>query len=269
MIRKHLWLTLALLLVLAACGEPADSGDTDDAAPVIQIRTEGGFAPIEFILGNGPNYTLLSDGTLIFRGPQPEIFPGPLVPDYQVVRLSDESVDRVMEFVDEIGLAGMVDEFDNSAAAFVADASTEVITLWDENGAHRYSVYALGIGDDPLNPSEPADPRTVALADLIDFVASVDIASAETFQADRVRVVGGATQFPADPEFVDVRDWPLGEEDPASWNRVNQDWTCQQFGPEVLDAFTDATTATTWDLGGTEFKLLVRPLLPGEPSCPV
>ena len=274
--RSQLALIVSAAMTLVACSAAEVGGSTTEQpgppaepTPLIQIRSEGGFAPVELILANGPTYTLMSDGQLISQGPIPEIFPGPLVPPYQTQTTSADDIDRIMDLVEEIGLPEMVDEFDDSAAAFVADATTEVITYWDDNGAHRYSVYGLGIGPNPLNPDEPLDPRTEAFAELWEMMGNLGLEATEPYQPEAVRVIAGLSMADPDPEFVDVREWPWDDDQPDSWTRVNQDWTCQVFGPEVLDMFTDATQTTTWSLDGSEYKLLVRPLLPGEPDCPV
>jgi len=274
--RNYLALIVAASLALAACSAAEVAGSTTEQpgppaepTPLIQIRSEGGFAPVELILANGPTYTVMSDGQLISPGAVTEIYPGPLVPPYWVRQLSEADMSLIMDLVREIRLPQIVDEFDDSAASFVADATTEVITYWDENGAHRYSVYALGIGSNPLNPDEPADPRTKAFRELFEMLGTLGLGDTTPYQPDSVRVIAGVPELGPDQQFADVRDWPFTDDSPTSWERVNQDWTCKVFGPELLDTFTEATQATTWTLGETEYKLLVRPLLPGEPDCPV
>jgi hypothetical protein len=162
----------------------------------------------------------------------------------------------------------MDSELDDSAAATVADATTEVVTFWDENGAHTYSVYGLGI--DP-NPSNPATAATVELvAALSEAAFSAD--SVE-YTGDRVRVISGVAQVAPDPEFEDVRPWPLDGDDPSEWAELSLGFTCKTFGAEVLDEFRDATQVTQWlhpdeMMDAPPFILLVRPLHPGEPDCP-
>lgn len=266
---------LAMAMVVSACSAAEVGGSTTeqpptDPTPLIQVRSEGGFAPVELLLSNGPTYTVMSSGQLISPGAVPAIFPGPLVPTYQVQQISEADMDLIMDLVREIRLPDMVeDEFDDSAASFVADATTEVITYWDENGAHRYSVYALGISSNPLNPEEPADPRTEAFRQLFEMLGGLGIGDSTQYHTESVRVIAGLSMFAPDAEFVDIRDWPFAGDTPDTWSRVNQNWSCKAFGPEVLDQFNDASQTTTWSLGGDEYKLLVRPLLPGEPDCPV
>lgn len=260
---------LATALVIAACGLPDDgSSSRDGSDPVLQVRSEGGFGPVELVLAQGPTYTLLADGRLIFTGPTIAIFPGPLVPSYLVGHVTEADMGAILEGVDEMGLAGITDEHDESNASLVADATTEVVTYWDENGTHVYSVYALGLA------TNPADPRTAAFADLLTVIdqaaAKVD---AVPYEPERVRIIAGVAMAPVDPQFEDIRPWPLGEDDPAGWNELLNGWVCQEYGAEVQDEFDDATQVTQWlhpdpMMDAPPFTLLVRPLHPGEPDCP-
>jgi hypothetical protein len=268
MTRKSIGLLAAAALTFAACGGGDGVGLPDPEAPMLQVRSEGGFVPVEFNLGRGPTYTLMADGRLIYEGPVILIYPGPLLPNYQVTQLADAKMDEIRALVDEIGLPGMQSEIDDSAASTVADASTEVVTYWDEAGEHRYSVYALGI--DP-NPSNPA---TAATADLIQALSEASFSgeSAE-YVGDRTRVIAGVAQTAPDPELEDIRPWPLEDEDPAGWAEVGLGFTCRVLGSDAVEAFRDATQATQWlhpdtSTDAPPFTLLVRSLHPGEPDCP-
>lgn len=254
-----------LTVVLAACDSGGDQVVADDE-PLLQIVSEGGFVPVEIALGAGPRYTLLGDGRMIFEGAQTLQFPGPLVPTYLVARLSDSQMNAVLAMVDDIGLPEMDDVVDDEATQFVADAPTEVITYWDDNGQHRLSVYALGIDSQASTPAR--DNSFLQLLDTFDrFTAGAD---AETYEAERLRVVAGPGFLNED--FQDTRSWPL-DDDWAAWTDLANGWACRVSDGEVMDTFADATQATVWEspdgLGiPAPVKLLVRPLLPGEPDCP-
>lgn len=274
--RNHLALIVAASLTVSACSAAEvtvstveQPGSPAEPTALVQIRSEGGFAPLELLLANGPSYTVMSDGELILPGAVEEIYPGPLIPPYWVEHLSDDDMGLIMDLVREIRLPQMVDETDDSAASYVADATTEVITYWDENGAHRYSVYALGISANPLNPDEPADPRTEAFRQLFEMLGGLAPGDSTPYRPESVRVIAGLSTLGTDPEFVDVRDWPFSDDTPDTWSRLDQNWSCKAFGTEILDQFSDAKQTTTWSLRDDEYQLLVRPLLPGEPDCPV
>jgi len=243
------------------------SDNSDPDAAIIQIRSEGGFAPVEVVLGRGPTYTILGDGRIILQGPIPEIYPGPLLPNYQVGRLSEEDMGSIMDYVAEMGLPGITEEADDSATQYVADAITEVVTFWDSNGPHVYSVYALGIEPNPSNP------KTAAFAKMLDFISrkAIEIETSP-YEPDTVQVIAGASMLLPDPQFEDVRPWPL-EDDLDQWAELPNGWLCSTQGPDVLTLFEDATQLTEWlhpnpMMDAPPFVLLVRPLLPGEDSCP-
>lgn len=221
---------------------------------------------MDTILGRGPGYTLLADGRLIYEGPTIAIFPGPLVPNYQVTTIDDQQMQLVLDLIDRMGLPDMDREVDDSAASRVADATTEVITYWDSNGEHVYAVYALGIDFD----QDPA-PATKAFTEVLGLMGDLVSGEAVPYAPDRVRIVAGPGYV--NEEFEDVRDWPLQNEDITTWDTLPNDWRCQIFEPGVLDQFFDASQVTVWespDAGvfDSPVTLLVRPLHPGEPDCP-
>jgi hypothetical protein len=257
-----------LALLLVSCG--GDS--TDDPGPdgaLFRIDSEGGFAPIDWILRRGPLYTLTSDGRLISEGPVPAIFPGPLVTPYWVTQLTDGEMRQIREMIDGMGLAEMVEESDDSNADFIADATTEVITYWDADGTHRYSVYALGLEGD-RQPSRPATRVFAELRIVLDTIAFSGRAQTP-YQPDQIRVIAGEGMI--DPEFTDIRDWPFPDTDLGDFDRVDDTWWCLAFDASALGPFIDATQATMWrnPVPGehpAEIQLLVRALHPGEDDCP-
>lgn len=260
---------LAASLTVAACGIPNDTIalPSDPEAVVLQVRSEGGFAPVEFILGQGPRYTLMGDGTLISEGPVIAIYPGPLLPNYQMTMLDDGQLRLILDLVADMGLADMDDELDDTHTRTVADATTEVITYWDELGTHSYSVYALGLVDDTTS----VRPATKAFQDLLSLLGEMaSTGDSAPYRGERVQIVAGAGF--ADPDFPDVRDWPLRETDFGRWHALPNGWLCRSLGSEALDLFTDASRSTQWlnpdpSLDASALTLLVRPLHPGEEPC--
>ena len=273
MTRRTASLLAVFFLVLAACGFTGSEElvlPDDPDAPVLQVRGEGGLVPVEYLLGSGPHYTLLADGRLIHRGPSVGAYPGPLVTGYVVTSLDAETMNPILELVTEIGLPRIDFEYDDSAADRVMDAGNTVITYWDQNGQHVYSVYALGLGEFSSRRSTKAAEDLVTLLDRVAAAGPV-----EPYRPDRVRVLAGVG-IP-DPEIGDVRDWPLPDSDLASWTPVatpfGEAWACRVYGPEIVDVFADATELTRWTPpepagDAPPYTLLVRPLHPGEPDCP-
>ena len=264
---KTVALLIAVSVGLTACGVETGGVElpTDPDAPVVQVRSEGGFVPVEWMLGRGPTYTLLADGRLISEGPVIAIYPGPLLPNYLLSQVNADQMNAVLELINQIGLPDMENEIDESHNLVVADANTEVVTYWGADKVeHTYSVYALG-----LEPS--SNPSTAAFSELMVMLDQLASQGDQVpYESERTRVVAGVGFV--DPEFEDVRDWPLDNTGFADWETYPNGWMCQLYGPEVLPAFADATQTTQWThpdpmMDAPAFTLLVRPLHPGEPDC--
>ena len=267
--KSRILLALAVMtFALAACG----GGDTsitlpsDGDAPVLQVRSEGGFTMPEALLNRPPRFTLLADGRLIYDGPVIAIYPGPLLPNLQQVTLTNDEMEEVLAMIAEMGMPQIVEESDDSNANFIADATTEVLTYWDREGPHVYSAYALGLGDS-------AESRTTAFRGLVELLDGFTASrSSVEYQSVRVQIYASISYGAPDPEFVDVREWPLAES-PETFDIPTDNWGCRVFDdPSILDAFSDATQVTEWsqpspDGDSQNVRLLVRPLLPGEEGC--
>ena len=180
-----------------------------------------------------------------------------------VATLDSNQMGAVLAMVDDIGLRDIDDEVDDEAMNMVADATTEVVTFWDENGAHRLAVYALGLEESPSARHEA----------FLELIQTFDQFTAETqsqpYVADQVRVIAGPGAV--DPAFEEVRPWPLPDTEFSAWETLPNGWHCQVVEGAVPDVFESATQATTWehpDSTSEPLLLLVRPLLPGEPDCP-
>jgi hypothetical protein len=269
--RTPVLLTVLVIVVAACAGDDGSatttpSGDSETTGDVLlMVTSEGGFVPAEFNLERMPRHVLTEDGTLYYQGPVPAIFPGPLLPNVQVTSVDAATLDEIMLLVEELGLPEIDERIDDSAADMVADATTEVITYFDENGSHRLGIYALG-----LTEVGSSTDRILA-AELIEVL---DAAAAENpsraYQPERLQVAAGpAIQFdepartvepwPLDVAFTDMPEWAL-------------DWRCIEIieateVAELFAIFSDANQATLWDTGEEEVSMKARPLLPGELAC--
>jgi hypothetical protein len=276
---KRTIITIILLALLAAaCGtdEGADTTVTTQppgttAAPdgparmLLMVSNEGGFVPLEIALNQAPSYTLLTDGTLIFQGPVPAIFPGPLLPNFQQVKLSADQMDDIQVLIDAIGLSEFTDYVNDDANNFVADANTTVATYVDDAGvAHRMSVYALGIQQEM--PDELAN--LMLLTEKLDSF-TYEGPAGEPFVSDRfiVRILEGGS---FDPQFEDVRPWEFGFE-PGPVPIQMPDVPCQVLDGEAATAaramLGDASQVTQWEHATGTFTVVARDLLPGEGGC--
>ncbi len=274
--------TLLPILLLALLGAGCGADDVADTtvttqppgttAPpegpprmLLMITNEGGFLPIEMALNQAPAYTLLTDGTLIYQGPIPAIFPGPLLPNMQQVKLTGDQLDDIRVLIDAIGLPEIDDYVNNDANNFVADASSTVATYVDDAGVtHRMSVYALGMQQ--TMPDELAN--LALLRDTLDSFAYGTAGGVE-YTSDRVilRVLQGGS---FDPEFEDTRPWEFGFEPGDVTDRMT-DIPCRvldgQAAVAVRTLLSDATQVTQWEHATGTFTVLARDLLPGEAGC--
>jgi len=268
--RKALAGLIAIAMVMSACGSESGLEETlrlnDDPASVLLIvKDEGGFVPIEFIVGQGPRLVLLRDGTLIVPGPQIEIFPQPLLPNYQSIQLDEETMLFVLEELDALGFTEIESEVNNEASNMVADASTTISTFYNQDGSHTFSVYALGIG------TQVSDGRVPVLANLVEQLSQTGFSQpGEPYDWQALEVLAGIPQFPAEPEFVNVQPWPLDVGFDAMTD-VGFGWRCAAYEGEeaqsLLGVFSGASQVTTWDDAGTEYTIKVRPLFPGQVPC--
>jgi hypothetical protein len=270
-------LTFALLAV--ACGAGEDGGlastlnlNDDPESALLIVRDEGGFVPPDFMVRQGPRLILLRDGTLISQGVMIEIFPGPLLIPYQQTQLDDETMLFVLEELDGLGFVNIVDETNNDAANFIADASTTVVTFFNQDGAHRFAVYALGLGSDPLGGVDFTDARVPQLADLVIELENAGLSGSTTpYEPDVIQVLAGIREFPAEPGFADVRPWPLSVSYDAMTATNLTTWRCATYEADEMTAllteFGQATQETTWEEAGTEYSIAVRPLFAGEEPC--
>lgn len=267
--KKTLIGLVAAALALSACGGPALENtlklNDDPNSVLLIVRDEGGFVPIEFIVGQGPRLVLLRDGTLIVPGPQIEIFPQPLLPSYQSTRLDEENMLFVLEELDALGLADIESEVNDDAANMVADAGTTVTTFYNQDGSHTFSVYALGVD------SQASDARVPILANLVNRLSEMGFnQSGEAYQWEGLEVLAGVPQVPAEPDFANVQPWPL-DVGYVGMTDIGFGWRCASYSGDdaqaLLATFLEANQATTWDDGGTEYSIRVRPLFPGEDPC--
>ncbi|HEY7565575.1 MAG TPA: hypothetical protein VIA81_11680 [Acidimicrobiia bacterium] len=268
--RRVLNAALAALVMITACGGGAGGLETelklndDPSSVLLMVKDEGGFVPVEFMVGQGPRLVLLRDGTLITPGPMIEIYPGPLVTNYQQSTLDEEMMLFVLEELDALDFDAIQNEVNDEAASQIADASTTVVTFHNQDGTHTFSVYALGIG------MQYSDGRVPILANLVERISQVGFSGSGSYEWEAMQVMAGVSQNPPDPEFSTTLEWPLPMAF-ADMTDTGFGWRCATFtGAEsatLLDLFEQANQATMWEESGTEYQIRVRPLFPGEEPC--
>jgi hypothetical protein len=263
--RGFLTLLLGLGLAGAACTTTSDMPEvtTDLREAILRVEQVGGFVPLEFALASGPQYVLTGDRRLISEGPQIAIYPGPMLPGYQAAQLGENDLRRVLEAVVATGLPTFEAKLDDSAARFVADAATTVVTFWDSNGEHRFGVYGLGIG-------EFDDPQIDALRDLLVLLDELTATQpGQIYQTDRIQVIAAEVDPTGDPADV-VKPWPI-EAGLDSLSELIEPYGCLVFsgdeGELLIEAFDASREETLWVDGGVSYRVLARQVLPGEDGC--
>lgn len=278
---------LALLLGAAACGgassePPSDDLDTttttaptttttqpdeplDPDAVVLEVRFEGGFLPVELAYNPSPRFVLYANGRLLFPGPIPEIFPGPLVNPFQVVQLTEAQMMEVISAIETTGLSDLTDER-YIAEEGVADAA-DTVFVYNDGAEHRAAIYALELGEEV----DPVIAPYIELSNLLDDLAYSGTPP-QQFEANRYQVVitpsfgveneDVATIQPS-PLSTPIADIPLGGFGELRCITVS--------GDEAVTAgevFAAANQMTFFEDGGETHRFTVRRLAPHEDGCP-
>lgn len=264
---RHLLILLSLGLALGACSGEETSGEVtvpeDSDRVLLTVTSEGGFVPVDFNLVRMPRFVLMADRTLYFQGVTTLEFPGPLLPNIQQTTLDEDSFAEILALVAELGLSDIdEEEVDNQGMERIADATTEFITLHDEDGAHRYGFYALEVSE-----SRSTD-RLLARELLQVLEQGTATEQSSPYEPDRLQVAAGP---PVDMDLVgSTEPWPLS----MSFDEMDGwalGWHCVEVtGAEVdrlAGVFETATQATLWETGSETYSIRARPLLPGETAC--
>jgi hypothetical protein len=260
---------LALCFLLLACaGSSANLADElnlneDPDSILLSVTSAGGFVTVEFMVNQGPHLVLTRGGQLIHQGPQIEIYPGPLLANWQVSQLDEESMLFVLEELDALNF-DEIGQVENNDATGVADAPITTVRFYNQDGEHSFAVYALGISEDST------DSRVPILANLVDRLGTMTGASATSYMPEMIQVVAGVGAGEIDEAVANVREWPL----PVSYEDMTEigfDWRCAAYEGEeaqnLLSVFAEANQATRWTLGEVDYQILVRPLFPEETPC--
>jgi hypothetical protein len=266
------WL-LALAVLTAACGGSDANLDQnlklneDPNSVLLTVESGGGFVPVEFVVNQGPSLVLERDGTVISQGPQIEIYPGPLLANWQESQLDDETMLFVLEELDAIGFPE-IDRVDNTEITGVADAPTTSVTFYNQDGEHVFSVYALGIADQGIT-----DARVPILANLVqELYDATALVTGQSYEPSAIQVVAGeAGEFDANDPTVNFLDWPLADAYADMSETGVEGWRCAAYEGEqaqsLLEVFSGANQATYFTADGVDYRFQVRPLFPGEEPC--
>lgn len=290
-------LALAVALSLAACtatpgasikpspsASPAPTPSDSPASLVFRASYANGFVMPTWRFVKIPLIAVYSDGRVFSQGAQIEIYPGPLMPNIQVVQLTPAGLAEVLAAVE---VAGLTEKDATYPALLVADAPDTVFTVVKDGRTIVTSFGALAIDEDLFAPAPEVRARKAA-AELLNKLGDLetmlgdDVGDSVTYEPDAYQILA----YPGDPnEGVEdeiSRDpvaWPLttplaifGKPMPASealpdGARCGSASSNGAQGKELAKALTEATTLTGFMSGDVTWTVLARPLLPGEQVC--
>jgi hypothetical protein len=286
-VRRSLWAATAALMLISACARtdagagaapdesaPAPNGSSPDgpeqAGIVLRMIREGGFVPAEQIPGRVPEVSVYADGRIITEGPQIAIYPGPALPNLQVVQASP---DRVAELVKQAVAAGVRGGADFGQPG-VADAPSTRIDVVVDGQTQSVSVMAL-------NEASPDDPRLTAAqrearTKLAKFAEQLrDLGNspdAKPYRAERVAALAQPWSAPDDglPSQPPAVAWPgpaLPGEPLSPDVKLGCVTAAGADAAKVLDAAAKASQNTPWTSGPEKYRVTFRPLLPDETGC--
>ncbi|WP_250004229.1 hypothetical protein [Actinoplanes sp. M2I2] len=277
------------LFLLAACAQPGATGagagapgsgapESASASPgagdglVARVESFGGFVPPDRTVGALPSISVYADGRVITEGPTPAIYPGPALPNLQVVTLSP---DRLRQVVKEAGDAGVRAGTDFGRPN-VADAPTTRVTVTTAEGTQSVAVEALNEAqaDDPMltTAQEAARAKLAGFVDKLgDLATGEDAGTSAAYQPEAVAALarpwtketaGEGTQ----PEIT----WP-GPALPGDYLNPAFKIGCVVVdgvqADKVLAAAKKANQLTPWTADGQKYLITFRPLLPDETGC--
>jgi hypothetical protein len=302
---KRIGVTIAALAVLAAgCGRQDGGGSgaggsgatgariahpTGADELVLRVEYQGGFVPderpgigcaqrgnYEFTLSTMPAWSLFGDGTLITQGPQIEIYPPPALPSLVRTQITEDGVQAILEAAQE---AGLMDGDKDYGDQCIADAATTVFTTNANGTTSVVSAYALDVEPaGSCGSKEQAKARTALaefqadLGDLMSWLPKGSVGGEKPFDPTEMRVYVLPYRRDAEPPQP-AMDWPL-ETPLSAFGEPLADAPETRCGVITGDEFEQlhaaaqsANQLTPWLNDGTEFRLILRPLLPDEHTC--
>jgi hypothetical protein len=282
---------LPLVLLVAACAQPSDSGAAGDGAAdgpsgydpdtvVLRVEYTGGFVSPEMLAARLPIVTVYGDGRVITEGPQILIYPGPALPNVQQTTITPEAVSALVELALSRGIGTLTP--DDLGEPPIADAPATRFTVDTGDGTEVLEVYALAEATEDLtgSPGSLTGEQAAARARLRDLVAALtdlpatlgaeSVGEPEPYVPAAIAAIASPwtpdEELPAQPEVA----WP-GPDLPGETMNAALGLACVTVtdpeAAELRELAASATTATPWTSGGEPWRVTLRPLLPDETGC--
>ena len=240
----------------------------DPTQAVVKVEQVGGMLPPWETLRFYPSVALYADGKLITQGPQIEIYPGPALPNLQVVQLTEVGVQQVLDWAAEAGLTGP----DRQLGEIGFDAGATLVSVTRPEGTHKTLVADMSASD--------AEVGAVAqferiLLDPMPYLAD-NIVGNQPYAFDRLRVISSEAD-PAvvvDPELSSTLEWPLDVPLSKLGTSLSEpaEYRCGSIEGDELAALLpllqQANELTMWESEGTLYTVRLHPLLPDDEVCP-
>ncbi|MBM2620068.1 hypothetical protein JIG36_31600 [Actinoplanes sp. LDG1-06] len=275
------------LFLLAACAQPGtDAGAPGSGSPrsasaypqsgdelVARVESYGGFVPPDRTVGTLPSISVYADGRVITEGPVPAIYPGPAMPNLQVLTLSPDQVQQLLKEASDAGVKPGTD----FGQPNVADAPTTRVTVRNDQGTTQ-SVAVVALNEAQANDPMLTDAQESARATLAAYVkklqelAAGDGATASTpYVPESLAVLARpwTQQSGGEPAQAEMA-WP-GPALPGDYLNPAVKIGCVVVSGADLDKVTSAAKKanqmTPWTADGQKYLINFRPLLPDEKGC--
>lgn len=251
--------------------EPRSEGDRDQPGDghgppprpadqtLVVLDVHGGFVPVERAVGGTAELVLAGDGTVISPAPTVAIYPGPALPPFQVGRVTAADVAGV---VDAVAALPEGADYRSPRDRMVADAPSTTVRLVRDGRTVEHTAYALGF-EDETGPRAALAAVVQRLHELADGAGSVAY-EPRALRVHDVTEQSGATgpSRDAGQPSGQVLDWPIAHDGRAC--TVVDDPVPVAA---VLPVVRQATQLDWFRTAAGIRRLVVVPLLPGDPGC--
>ncbi|WP_067500991.1 hypothetical protein [Actinoplanes sp. TFC3] len=255
----------------SAAGSASSSSPSSPAAApdalVLRVQQAGGFVSPDAVAGRLPAISVYADGRVIFEGPVTAIYPGPALPNVQVLAITPE---QAATLAAQAVAAGVSRDTDFGQPG-VADAPSTRVTAVTAAGAQ--SVEAMALNESRADDPQLSDAQKQARSKLKAFLDGLDkLTSGQPvpYEPEAMAAIASVYHDPGDTSIQkpDTVQWP-GPALPGE--ALGAQLTCVVFSGDQLEkvraAAAKANAATPWMSGSGAFTLRMRPLLPDESSC--